>query len=339
MLNNFINELEKAITQQKKYITSNILKENIYNLFILKYYCDNKTFSYEEIIEKEKIKKTELPIEDGIIFDIEYTHLLPMIQYCDLKQLIKEYICSKKTDFIDEGKKLYFSTGLNIENYDITGNTTYVIDQLRIPANRVKKFKMLDKILDINNKYLELKEVDFNQYKTIIIYDNEPIYKFIRNNENNIYEIIKKILINTKENVNIILQTSFKKISNMKDARYILCYLSYVLLYDEEKVFLNFKKKDNDIISIIDYNKDKIDSVEKLKKIIEMNRKKEDVLIKIKEKDIKNNYYRIGFKLYQEGNENKEININALAEQNAKMIDELKNLDKEIQIEIDKLMK
>ena len=194
MLNNFINELEKAITQQKKYITSTFLKENIYNLFILKYYCDKGKYSYEEIIKKGKLEKTELPIEDGIVFDIEYTHLLSMIQYCDLKELIKEYINSKKTAFIEDGKKLYFTTGLNIENYDITGNTTYVIDQLRIPLNKVRKFKMLDKILGINNKYLELKEVDFNEYQTIVIYDNEPIYKFIRNSENNIYYIIEKIM-------------------------------------------------------------------------------------------------------------------------------------------------
>jgi len=337
MIDKLIFEIEKAIKSQRKYASSYSIQDNLFKLLVLKYYCDNDIFSYKEIISKKTLEEIPSPIEDKKIHDIENTHLLATIQYCDLKQIIKEYIKTQISDFIDWDKeKLYIVTDLNFENYDITGKTTYVIDQFYISKREIEKFKILDKILEINNKYVELKEVDIPKYNSIIIYENEPIYKVYRR-ENNEYMLIEDIINRT--NTEVLLQTSFKRISNIKEARRTLKYLSYVVLYDDEKVFLNFKRKENDKISIIDYNKNKINSIEKLKRIIENNRKQEDVLVKVTEQDIRNNYYRIGFKLYQEGYEKKEININELAEDNAKMIEQLAILDKKIQAEINKLMK
>lgn len=336
MIDNFIDEIEKTIKKQRKYISPYVLEKIIFELLILKYYCDNNILEYEETINKKIIPELPLPIGEEKLHNIQYTNLLSFIQYCDLKQLIKEYINKKKNNFIDMDKpKLYIATNLNFENYDVTGNTTYVTDQFDIIPTSVRKFKILDKMLEINNKYIELKDVKIKDYNKIIIYDEEPEYKFIKK-ENNIYSLIEYLIVRT--NTNIILQTTFKKISNIKEARRILHYLSQVLLYDDETVFLNFKHKENETISIINYNKEKIETIEKLKNIIEKNRKQEDVLVKVTEKEIRNNYYRIGFKLYQNKNENREININKIAEENEIMIRQLTLLDKSIQEEINKLM-
>lgn len=338
MVNELINEIEKKIKQKKGYASSYEIKRNLFRLLILKYYCDKEILSYEELIKKEQIENIESPINKENKYDtIENTQLLRLIQYYDLKQLIKEYSEKNKINLINEKNILYFSTELNIENYDITGNTTYVIDQLHIKTSEIEVFQILDKMLEIENKYEKLENINIENYKQVIIYDNEPVYRFIRNSDTDIYDIIKK-LIEKNNKLNITLQTTFKKISNMKEARKLIRYLSYILLYDDETTFLNFKIKEKYTISIIDYNKAKIKNIEKLKNIIQQNRKQQDVLIKVTPKEIMDNYYRIGFKLYQDGHDNSEIDINKITEENAKLINKLSYLDKTIQMEMNKLI-
>lgn len=338
MINELIRETGKKIRQKKGYVSANSIKRNLFKLLVLKYYCDKGILSYEELIKKEKIENIESPVNKENKFNIiENTQLLGLIQYYDLKKLIKEYSEKNKINLINEKNILCFSTELNIENYDITGNTTYIIDQLQITNDEIEVFKILDKMLEIENKYEKLENINIENYKQVIVYDNEPVYRFMRNSDTDIYDIIQK-LIEKNNKLNITLQTSFKKISNMKEARRLIKYLSYILLYDDEKTFLCFKIKENDTISIIDYNKTKIKSIEKLKNIIKQNRKQKDILIKVTTKEIMDNYYRIGFKLYQDGHDNNKIDINKIVEENANLIEKLSYLDKRIQIEMNKLI-
>jgi len=115
-------------------------------------------------------------------------------------------------------------------------------------------------------------------------------------------------------------------------------YMSKVLLFDEANTFVYYENKKDDKVSIINYNKDKINSLEKLNKIIEINRKQKDILVKTTIEDIKNNCYRIGFRLYQEASVDSTRNINEIVDENTRLIDRLARLNNEIEQEINKLI-
>ena len=173
-------------------------------------------------------------------------------------------------------------------------------------------------------------------YKYIYIYDNIPRYRFIRNSDTDLYRIIQKILCNN--DINIIFHSTFKKVSNMKEARFIINYLSKVVLFDLDNTFLYFNKKDNDNVSIINYDREIINNIEKLYQIIENDRQKKDILVKTTTKNIINNYYRIGFKLYQKGIIDNKKNINEIVDENTRLIEKLSDINKNIEQEINKLM-
>lgn len=118
------------------------------------------------------------------------------------------------------------------------------------------------------------------------ICDNTPRYRFIRNSDNDIYNFINNILIRDKK-IKMVLHTDFKKISNMKQARYLVNYISKVVFYDEKNTYLYFEIKDNNQVSIINYNRDKIKSLVKSHQIIENDRKQKDILVKTTIEDIK----------------------------------------------------
>ena len=126
----------------------------------------------------------------------------------------------------------------------------------------------------------------------------------------------------------------------MNEAWYLLSYLNTVILYDEHDTFLIFKyKKGNDEnVSIINYDNVKNKSLEKLHEIINNNRRQKDILTKTTITDIRRNYYRIGFKLYQNKLTPDVININDIVEDNTRLIGKLSELNSKIELEINKLI-
>ena len=58
VLNSFINEIRKQIQAEFKYATDYMVNDHLVSMFVLKYYCDNGKYSYQE--------KTEGNIKGGI---------------------------------------------------------------------------------------------------------------------------------------------------------------------------------------------------------------------------------------------------------------------------------
>ncbi len=78
-------------------------------------------------------------------------------------------------------------------------------------------------------------------------------------------------------------------------------------------------------------------TLDKLFDIIKSNRKIKDVLIKTNENEIRSNNCRIGFRLYQMNLETKNRGINDIVDQNTLLINRLSNINKRVEVEIDKL--
>jgi len=342
MINNFIDEIAKQIQKDYKYVTEYMISRCFISMLVLKYYCDNSIYSYQEIINSPELKEISFPLDDLTvkIGPIKYPKLLAFIQYENLQDMVKEYLTDKNIgiDLINnDEKKLCITNKLDEEIYDLKGNTTYIIDKLEISIKDVALFKFFDKVLGINNQYLKYDEIKKTDYNYLYIYDNTPRYRFIRNSENDVYYLIRRILYDN-DKLTIILHTDFKKVSNMKEFRYLVKYLSKIVLYDDEKTFLYFQTKDNDQVSIINYNHNKIKSVDQLHQIINNDRKQKDILVKTTVKDIQNNYYRIGFKLYQNKTINDARNINEIVDENTRLIEKLSHINENIEQEINKLI-
>lgn len=342
MLNSFIDEVKKQVQIEFKYASERMINDQLISLFVLKYYCDNGKYSYQELMMTDEMKDVLFPI-DGIqdkIYSTKCTKLLALIQYANLKELIKEYISDRNIEINSisrNEKKICVATELEKKTYDITGNTIYIVDKFNVSNYQIAIYKFLDKVLGVNNKYLKYEEALKEEYDTVYIYDNMPRYRFIKNSNNDVYLFIRTIL-NCQSNKKVILHTDFKKISNMKEARYLVAHLSKVILYDDKNTLVYFEKKANQQVSIIDYNRDKIKSIEQLNKIIEHDRKRKDVLVKTTVQDIKNNYYRIGFKLYQNNVVESVRNINEIVDENTSLINQLSSINKDIEQEINRLI-
>lgn len=342
MLNELINELRRQIEKESKYIVDFRLKKNLLGLFVLKYYCDIKELSYEELIKQNQVNDISFPIDtfEYKMFTFDNTRLLALIQYENLQDLIKEYLSNSDIgiNIIDKDiKKICISSNLDKSLYDSTGNTTYVIDKLDISRYDIESFKFFDKVLEINNKYVKYEELMFDEYNYVYLYDNIPRYRFIKNSDNDVYDVIRKIIYKN-DKLRIILHTDYKKIANLKESRFIIKYMSKVLLLEDGNAFVYYEKKEDDKVSIINYDKNKIKSLSRLLEIMENNRKLKDILVKTTVADIEKNYYRIGFRLYQKGIEESIRNINEIADENTNLINKLSDINKSIEQEINKLI-
>ena len=88
----------------------------------------------------------------------------------------------------------------------------------------------------------------------------------------------------------------------------------------------------------LDYDKSKIKSLDRLYEIIDNNRRMKDVLTKTTIKNIKENHFRIGFRLYQNKLVNDIRNINEIVDENTRLLSRLNSLNSDIAKEIDKLI-
>ena len=348
MINNLREEITRQIEKEYKYIYKFKIENTLLELLILKYYCDKQELSYQELIKKDSIKEIKIPTKniEYIIPHIKNIRLLSLIQYENLKDLIKEYINEKTLgiNIINSNeKKLCISKNIINNNtclYDITSTTSYLFDNIDNYKYDIAIYQFFDLVLDNDNKYLELSTLSdeaLKEYKYVYIFDNIPKYRYIKYSENDQYELIKKLFQKNK-NLKVILQTNYKKISNIKDSIFILKYMSKVLLYDDIKCFIYYENKSDENISIINYNKNKIKSLNRLFEIIKNNRKQKDILVKTTITDIKNNRYRIGFKLYQSNVEESIRNINEIVDENTRLIKRLSDINTEIEEEINDLI-
>ena len=342
MLDNLYEEITKLASKRRKFVTPGVIETILIPLFILKYLCDNGLYSYEEIVKLDSLEKKEIKFEDNIIrFDeIKTNKLLPLIQYEDLTSLLTEYLNTLKIGIniiSDNEKKVCISTMYSLNLYDTKGNTVYITTKYSSGARQIVWFKFFDKVLNINNEYITYDELDITKYNKLYIHDFVPKYRFIRNSNNDIYDLIKQMLPRNK-NLSIILHTPYRKISNMNEAWYLLRYLNTVILYDDYDTFLEFKHKDDDSVSIINYENVKNKSLTKLDEIIKNNRRQKDILTKTTIGDIRKNYYRIGFKLYQDKITPDIRNINDIVAENTRLVEELSDLDSQIEVEINKLI-
>ena len=78
--------------------------------------------------------------------------------------------------------------------------------------------------------------------------------------------------------------------------------------------------------------------MDKLEQIIKLNRKQKDVLVKVTPEDIRQNNYRLGFKLYQTEMKGENKSINELVDENTKLVDLLANINQDIELELNKLI-
>jgi len=341
MINSFMEEIKKHLQMENKYVSNYIVDRCLVSLLVLKYYCDNSIYSYKDIIHGQELNDILFPIDDMKINirSLECPKLLAYIQYEDLETLIKEYINRREfeIDFINNQEtKICITSNLEKELYDYQGNTIYVTDRLDVLSYEVAVFKFFDKVLGVNNQYLTYDEAIKKEFKYVYLHENIPKYRFIRNSSNDVYNIIRRILYLNQAQV--ILHTSFKKVSNMKDIRSLVNSLKKVILYDEKNTFLYFEESDNKQVSIINYNKEKVKSLEQLYKIIDTDRKQKDVLVKTTQEEIINNYYRIGFRLYQNEKIDDVKNINEIVDENTKLIEKLSRINQDIEQEINNLI-
>ena len=343
LIDRIIEEVNNYIIKKRRYITEEIVENTIVPLFILKYLCDTHVYTYEEIVSLESINEKEIIIcGDKVRFSIDTINkLLPLIQYENIYELVNEYINKKYRFGIDifnnTEKKVCISYEYNNRCYDKYGNTTYITNNFCLFDKMITWFKFFDLVLDIHNEYITYEELDITKYNYLYINDFVPRYRFIKNSNDNFYGIIRK-MINKNKELNIILHTDYKKISNINEGWYILDYLDKVILYDEVDTFLYFKNNDNDEVSIINYDGLKIKELDKLYEIINNNRRMKDVLTKTTIKNIKENHYRIGFRLYQNKLETDIRNINEIVDENTRLLSRLNNLNNDIAKEIDKLI-
>lgn len=342
MISSFLDEIKKQLQTDFRYVPEYMVHECFISMLVLKYYCDNSKYSYKELINNNQIDDIYFPIDDleikiGVV---KYTKLLSFIQYSSLQDLVKEYLNNRSfdIDFINNDKsKICITTNLVKELYDFCGNTIYVIDKLNLSSYEVALFKFFDKVLGINNKYLKYEDAIKEENNYIYVYDNTPRYRFIRNSNNDVYDVVKKLLVHNSV-FEVLLHTDFKKVSNMKELRFLINSLAKVILYDNKNTFLYFKRRDNKQVSIIDYNKDKVKSIEHFYKIINNDRKQKDILVKTTADEIKDNYYRLGFKLYQNKAVEDVRNINEIVDENTRLIDKLSRINSDIEQEINNLI-
>ena len=351
MINDLIDEIKLQFKKNKRVLLDYNLKRILISLLALKYCCDKFNLSYGDLIKAEKLDDICFPSEFNkykTLCTIDSINLLTHIQYEKIEDLVKEFLDDSDIGIkiFNKGEKIIcvqdysraVRSDINFGMYDINGNTTYILDKFSGSMYVYSVFKFFDEVLGVSNKYLEYNEVSFEDYDYLYIYDGNPIFKFAKNSDN--FELIDFIfnLLKRNKDLKIILNTKFKKISNVRNVSFIIGYISKILFYDEKNTFISFEKKDDELISIVDYNRDKVKSLDKLFEIIKNNRKMKDVLVKTTVTDISENRYRIGFKLYQDGIEQNIKSINQIVDENTMLINRLSRINDNISQEIDKII-
>lgn len=334
----------KMINQLKEDIIilinkSKIGQVNIDTLIIyficMKYLCEKGTYDYEEVINYKHLYEINqnIIVMNRLLLKDKELYINKLLKYysdVSAKDLLLEYLNLVEKPFkFDDGKSLFIGQiRTNSSFYDINGKTTYVYN--KVVEKYYNQYKLFDEILGINN-YYKKEDAIGDDYKYLYVHDDTPRYRFNRNN--NEYTIIDKYIdkVNT-----ILLYTNYNKISNIRNCGYLLKYIKYIII-DGSKAVVIFNKEEATGISIINYDKLKIDE-NKLKKIINNNRRQKDILIKVSYEEIRKNNYRIGFNLYQLENSNQIKDINKIVDENTKYLEKLNRINQTVENEVNKFL-
>ena len=300
-------------------------------LIHLKYLCDKDIYKYEDVIEKEEIYDISLDTNKlsyhNLKSKLPINTLLLKIKKKNIKKLLLELLdyIDKPIEFNnDKDKVLYIDLSHDIIHYyNRYGNGTYIS---KTSIRLYQTFKAFDEILGINNTYIEKQDIsDYKDYDCVYIFDDIPKYRL--NRYDNIYNDINKLIRNNK---NIVLYTNYSKISNFSDGRIISRYIKTIIL-NNTKAIMIFNNTESTEISIINYNKDKINSLDKLYNIIKTNRKQKDILVKTTYNELRENNLRIGFNLYQLEKENKVRDINKIIDENTRLLEQLNDINEDVE--------
>ena len=336
MINNLIRKISIELRTNHKFITYDLIFQGLYEILYLKYLCDIKILTYNEIIEMVDLSKLLIK-DEKITFSLEisYQKYLHEIEYDKIENMIKEYVNTRKSVFdnfsFNNKKHLAVIDIVNESNYDLEGRTTYIVKN-SYNNSFYQLFKLFDKILNLNNDYQKMEEISFNNYDELHYYCWQSRFSSISLNE----EFFKEINNYVNKGLKVILYSSYNHINNYKNGRNTLSILKDVILLPNNKTLLIYDKKINDEISIINYLDEK--DVEKLKRIVVANRRIKNVLIKVKSNDIMLNNYRLGFRLYQLEYEKKNKTINEIVDSNTRLIARLERINEVVETEINYLI-
>ena len=249
----------------------------------------------------------------------------------NVKDLLKEFLDYRdKVIYFHSDKDRILYYNLKVNKYDYycdKGNATYVINKGY--EDNYKAFKAFDKILGVSNEYFYESDIEIKDYDYVYVYDDMPKYS---SRSNNIFDIIFPYI---RKNNNVVVYTSYNKISNFSSGRLIAKYIKNIILDDNSACLLFNKDNINREISIINY--EKIGNVDKLYSVICNNRKQKDVLVKICYNDLVENNMRIGFKLYQIDKDSVK-DINKIVDENTNYLNRLNTLNMRVEQEINILL-
>ena len=338
MIRGILQELENMELSSKIRFLSG--KEDLFisYLICLKHLCDTGVYDFYDVVSCDELYDISSEVVRIKKYYIDSQLKLPInsillkIRKIDTKELLLEYLdyLEEPIYFHHKGDKIvYYELGRNIfPFYHRDGNATYIRD--RQDMGNYAFFQTFDEILGIKNQYICGDRHDVIDYDYVYIYDN--LVKIIHK-ENDLFGCIREFLYKNK---NVVLMTTYNKISNFREGKMIARGIHYIILEDIKATIL-FSLNSSEI-TIINYDKDKIKDREQLLSIIRNNRKKKDVLIKIKTEDLIDNNYRIGFRLYQLEKTSKIKDINKIVDDNTKYLNKLNDINHQIEREINKLL-
>lgn len=161
MINLLLEELNIIENRYKIKLQTTKKYDCIAYLIYLKYLCDIGKYKYEEVIEKEDIYYLTLDTSKLSYHNVKeklpLNSLLKKIKNINIKELVLEFInyVEKPIEFHNNNDQLlYIGFNHNIYSYyNINGNATYLITEFY--ENNYNLFKIFDKVLGINNKYIK----------------------------------------------------------------------------------------------------------------------------------------------------------------------------------------
>ena len=331
----------------------------IYFIYI-KYLCEMNELQYEEVIHSKEILvlKNHLRNLERLFKDDSsmFNSLLRNYSHTSSKELALELIQSfsipiqfqeeqEEVLFLDNGKRAgYFDRDESLQYFDLNGKTTYIIEKEIGITGNVEVYQILNEVLNLTNQFIEDDLIDFSRYHYLYVLGNSTRYQFIRNTGNE-YEKIKEYISKVDH---IILYTKYSMISNFKEGRRIGKYLKNIIIQKENTLLwfcdLSEEEKPKTLrdtvhrdISIINYDT-ATTSLEQLKSILQKNRKQKNILVKTTYQEILENNMRIGFNLYQLGKDDVGHDINRIVDENTKLLEQLNDINKTVELEINKLL-
>ena len=351
MYEKIINYLKRLYPQ--RYIPRDELYDLIYifSLYV-KYLCENNVYKYEDI-NNDNIKEYCDLIDTRLYHRIDFStfekynykplnieHIINIFRFTPLHELVAEFFYYHKDIGINildkEVLKLCYMDGCNISNYDRDGSTIYVDN------NHLYQFKMLDKILGIENHYIAKPKVDsyITRLVKYIYVDHRRVLSPMHPTVDD--QLKEYFQMKNRYRKPLIIKIDYKYVSKLGATFRRYSLQKVILSKNSPSTILWYNgsplRTDNlEPISLIQYDDTKID-LDRLKAIIDKNIENPDNLIKIGERDLAENNNRIGFKLYSNKDTQENIkDITSLVDENSRLVKRIQSLDIIIQTEIDNL--